>query len=200
MIKYFYGEDRVKISVAIKKELGNDYEVIEQLETTDLATIFKGVSLFSDKRKILIKDCFEIKENFEKLEDFLDTEHQIILWERKLDKRTTAYKNLAKTGKIEFKEFKIEEKSSGKIFEIYETALNDGVKAVKMIEEIENTENPFGLVGLFTTQALKKYQWRYGEKEKRILKALSRLDMDMKSSKIEPWTLVKGFLLRLKSI
>lgn len=203
MIRLFYGEDRVKISEAVKKVLGKDYEVIEAegLAAADLPNIFWGTSLFGTERRILVKDLTENKELFEKLADYLETEHQIVLWEKKLDKRTTTYKALAKSGKLEIQEFKVAEvKNANGIFDIYEMALKDGKKAVQMVEQIENTENPFGLMGLFTTQALRKYQMRYGERERRILKELAQLDMEMKSAKIEPWTLVKSFLVRLKTI
>ena len=58
MIKIFYGDDRVKAQAAIKKLLGDDYEVIEgeNLLPSDMASVFYGGSLFSDERKILIKD------------------------------------------------------------------------------------------------------------------------------------------------
>ena len=58
MIKVFYGEDRVKARQAIDKLLGSDYEIIEaeNLTTNDVASVFLGVSLFGDKRKILVKD------------------------------------------------------------------------------------------------------------------------------------------------
>lgn len=203
MIRLFYGEDRVKISEAVKKVLGKDYEVIEAegLAAADLPNIFWGTSLFGTERRILVKDLTENKELFEKLADYLETEHQIVLWEKKLDKRTTTYKALAKSGKLEIQEFKVAEvKNANGIFDIYEMALKDGKKAMQMVEQIENTENPFGLMGLFTTQALRKYQMRYGERERRILKELAQLDMEMKSAKIEPWTLVKSFLVRLKTI
>lgn len=203
MIRLFYGEDRVKIGEAVKKVLGKDYEVIEAegLAAADLPNIFWGTSLFGAERRILVKDLTENKELFEKIADYLETEHQIVLWEKKLDKRTTTYKALAKSGKLEIQEFKVAEvKNANGIFDIYEMALKDGKKAVQTVEQIENTENPFGLMGLFTTQALRKYQMRYGERERRILKELAQLDMEMKSAKIEPWTLVKSFLVRLKTI
>lgn len=203
MIWLLHGENRVKIGEEVKNILGENYEVFEaeDLTTVDLPNIFWGTSLFGTERRILVKDSSDNQELFKKLEDYLGTEHRVVLWEKKLDKRTATYKSLVKSEKLEIREFRLAEvKNVNGIFEIYETALKDGKKAVQMVEQIENTENPFGLVGLFVTQALRKYQMRYGERERRILKELAQLDMEMKSAKIEPWTLVKAFLIRLATI
>lgn len=203
MIWLLHGENRVKIGEEVKSILGENYEVfeVEDLTTADLPNIFWGTSLFGTERRILVKDLSDNQELFKKLEDYLGTEHRVVLWEKKLDKRTATYKSLVKSEKLEIREFRLAEvKNVNGIFEIYETALKDGKKAVQMVEQIENTENPFGLVGLFVTQALRKYQMCYGERERRILKELAQLDMEMKSAKIEPWTLVKAFLIRLATI
>ena len=55
--------------------------------------------------------------------------------------------------------------------------------------------------GLMVSQALKKLEWKpNGAKEKRALGKLSELDMLMKTTSIEPWVLVKGFLTQLSSL
>ena len=83
MIRIFYGDDRIKIEREIKKIFGADYEVLEgvELEATDLPSIFLGGSLFADERKILIKDMGENKEVFTKLPEYLNTPHEVILFE-----------------------------------------------------------------------------------------------------------------------
>lgn len=202
MLKIFYGDDRIKIAAEVKKTLGDSYEVLEgaELAPESLPSVFLGISLFSSKRKILIKDLGENKPAFEKLVDYINTEHDVIIWETKLDKRTVTYKNLQKA-KVEMKEFKTLAAPETKlVFDIYDTALRDGKKAVMMVEKIEETQDPYMFFGLLVSQALKKYEWARGAKEKRVLKELSKLDMQMKSTSIQPWTLVKSFLLQVSSL
>ena len=70
MIKFFYGDDRVRAKKAIEKFLGTaDYEIIEgaDLSPTDLPSIFLGNSLFTDTRAILIRDLTTNKPVYEKL-------------------------------------------------------------------------------------------------------------------------------------
>ena len=150
----------------------------------------------------MIKGLAANKDLFAEVSNLLATEHEVVIWEEKMDKRSVAYKDLAKAG-VEMKEFKMVEPASKKlVFDIYDTALRDGVKAVKMCEKIENDNDPYMFVGLMISQAIKKYTFRYGAKEKRALKELSRLDMQMKgeSTISQPWTLVKSFLLRVSSL
>ena len=208
MIRIFSGEDRKKADVEIKRILGEDYEVFEgeRIEPTLIPSIFLGTSLLAEKRKILIKDLSENKESFlafsEGLSEFLKTDAEIILFETKLDKRTTAFKEIKKSG-IEIREFKDE---SGKVdmrqvFNIYDTALRDGGKAVEELEKIEITQDPYMFFGVLVSQALKRLEWKpKGVKEKRVLKELSKLDRLMKTSSLEPWALVKSFLVRLSSL
>ena len=201
MIKVFYGDDRVKAQQEIKHLLGTDYETIdgENVAPTDLPTIFYGASLLTEKRHILIRDFIANKSIYEQLENYLDTPHAIILFESKLDKRTTAYKSLK--DKIEFKEFKLPENQDARlIFDIYRAAKSDGLRAVKMLEQIKPAEDPIKFTGLLISQALKDYSSRQGIKEQKTLKTLARLDLQMKSTKIDPWLLVESFLLELKSI
>ena len=199
MIRIFSGDDRVRISAEVKKVLGEGYEVFEggELTLNDLPSLFFGTSLLFEKRKILIKDFSENKEAFEKIVDYLETEHEVVVWETKLDKRTATYKELKKKG-ILLQEFKAPEKTNTTIvFNIFDTAFRDGKRAVKMLEQIENEQDPYMFFGLLTTQALKKFEMRQGEKEKRVLRELSKLDKKMKTTSIQPWTLVKSFLLQV---
>ena len=71
MIKFFYGEDRVRAKQAIEKFLGDtNYEIIEGADLTpaDLPSIFLGNSLFADTRSILIRDLTANKPVYEKNE------------------------------------------------------------------------------------------------------------------------------------
>ena len=99
MIKVFYGEDRIAARKTIDKLLGGDYEVIEaeNLQPSDMASVFLGVSLFCEKRALLVKDLSANKDCWDLLPSFMDEcPHDVILWETKLDKRSTTYKTLSK--------------------------------------------------------------------------------------------------------
>lgn len=207
MIRIFTGENRVKAEAEIRKILGSDYEVFEgeNLNPNDLSSIFLGTSLLFEKRKILIKDLSENKETFEAfsrgLGDFLKTDFEVVLFETKLDKRTTAFKEIKKQG-IEIREFKVAEKIDiSRVFGIYDLALRDGRRAVLELEKIEATQDPYMFFGMLVSQGLKRFEQRTnGKKEKRVLKELSSLDKLMKSTSYEPWVLIKSFLIRLSSL
>lgn len=201
MIKVFYGEDRVKAKQEIEKLLGKEYEVIDASDLTDqdLPTIFLGASLFAEKRKILIRDLFTNKPAAEKLLNFLNTPHDIIILELKLDKRSVAYKELK--DQLEFKEFKLpENKNFGVVFDIYSTAKRDGKKAITMLESIKQEQDPMMFFGLLVSQAVKDFSRNQGTKEKRVLKELSKLDILMKTTTSQPWLLIESFLLQVSSL
>lgn len=201
MIRIFYGENRTKAFAEIDKILGKNHEVLEgeELSVSDLPSIFKGASLFDAKRKILIRDLSPNEAVFAKISDYLDTEHEVIILESKLDKRTSVYKNLAKN--IEIKEFaSLKNPNAGLVFDILDVAMRDGKKAVQMVEKIENEQDPYMFTGLLISQAIKKFEQKHGTKEKRTLKELSKLDIRMKTTSLPPWTLVKPFLLQVSSL
>jgi hypothetical protein len=85
------------------------------------------------------------------------------------------------------------------VFNILDMAWHDGKKAVLKLEKIEMNQDPYMFVGLMVTQAIKKFEYRQGSKEKRVLKELSKLDIRMKSTSMQPWSLVKSFLLQVSS-
>lgn len=202
MIKVFYGEDRVRAKQEIEKFLGTkDYEILEgaDLELTDLPNIFLGTSLFADSRAILVNDITSNKVIYEKLQDYLNTPHKIAILESKLDKRSAIYKNLK--DKIEFKEFVLpKDPNFNLVFDIYRTAKRDGARAIKMLEKVQNDEDPVMFCGLMISQALKDFKNHQGTKEKRALLELSKLDLNLKSTSLQPWLLVQSFLLQLSSL
>lgn len=198
-IRVVYGDDRVGAEKAIKRELGDELEVFEgeNLSKEGLFGIFLGGTLFVPaERKILVKSLGENREIFEefgeKLDEFAKTSNEVIIWEEKLDKRTATYKKLKAAG-VEMREYKRDEAIDARmVFGIYDLALRDGDKAICKIEEIEKTEDPYKFFGLLVAQALKKLEWRpKGIKEKRVLLELSKADMLMKTSSMEPWLIVK---------
>ena len=201
MIRIFTGDDRVKASQEITKLLGESYEIIEGADLTpdSLPSVFYGNTIFSDQRKILIRDISANKPVFEKLPDYLDTPHDVIIQELKLDKRSSIYKAI-KDKKVQIKDFPLPEDPNFRlVFDIYRTAKTDGKKAVAMLEKIKPEEDPIMFFGLLTSQAIKDYSNRQGTKEKRVLSELAKLDMRLKSSSHDPWLLIEAFLLLLAS-
>ena len=201
-MKIVFGDDRARAEREIKRSLGEGYEVIEgeRLTPEEMASVFYGTSLFGEEKKILVKDLGENKSCFGLVTKYTDTPHRVIVWETKLDKRTTMYKELKKLG-VEMVEFrKAEPAGKGEVFDIFETALRDGVRAVKMAEKIENGQDPYMFFGLVVTQAIKRYEQRGGEKEKRVLRELSKTDKLMKTTSTQPWLILKSFLLRVSSL
>ncbi len=200
MLKVFWGEDRAEAEKAVKVMLGEDYEVFEgeNLTLSDLPSIFHGTSFFGvEKRRILLKDLSENAIVWEKLADYAETDHEVAVWELKVDKRSAGYKAL-KAKDVWMQEFPAKKKPEMKlVFSIFDTALRDGEKAVKMVERIELEQDPYMFFGLMVTQALKKFDLRQGPRERRWLKELAKLDLQMKTVTVEPWLLVKSFLLRL---
>ena len=199
MIRVFYGDDRLKAKQEIGRLLGADYEVLDSadLSINDLPSIFYGTSLFTANRHILIHDFTANKLAYDELPKYLDTPHEVILFETKFDKRTTAYKALK--DQIEFREFKLPETTDFRIvFDIYKTAKHDGKKAIQMLESIKPNEDPIKFTGLLVSQALKDFA--ANPTRKGTLKELALTDLAMKSSKVDPWLLVESFLLRLKTL
>ncbi|MBQ2695584.1 hypothetical protein IJG04_03050 [Candidatus Saccharibacteria bacterium] len=198
MIKVFYGDDRVQASKAIREFLGEGYEVIDCTELTpaDLPTIFLGMTLFAEKRRILLRDFLANKAVAEHLPEYLQASHDIAIFEMKLDKRTGVYKALKDA--VEFKEFKIiQAQNINKVFDIYRVAKKDGRRAVQMLAEIEPEQEPLMFLGLLVTQAIRDFAGHQGVKEKRVLHELSKVDLQIKSTATTPWLLIESFLLRL---
>ena len=201
MLKIFTGDDRIRAGQEITKLLGDDYEVIEgaDLKPEDLPSIFKGASLFATTRHILIRDLSVNKLVFEQLPNYLDTPHDIIIQELKLDKRSAAYKQIK--DQIEIHDFALPQNPNFRlVFDIYKTAKSNGPRAVNLLNQIKQDEDPIMFFGLLASQALKDYAGKQGIKEKKALKALAKLDQELKSSPIDPCLLVESFLLRLSSL
>ena len=201
MIRIFTGENRIRANQAVSQILGENYEIIEGADLTpnDLPSIFQGASLFFAKRNILIRDLGDNKSTFEKLPEYLDTPHNVIILELKFDKRSTIYKTLK--DQIEIRDFPLpKDPNIGLVFDIYRTAKTNGKKAVKDLEKIKHHEDPIRFCGLMISQALKDYRAYQGIKEKRALKELSKLDLDLKTTSLEPWLLIESFLLRASSL
>ena len=202
MIRVFYGDDRVKAQAEIRRILGDEYEVIEGAELTreDLPNVFLGMSLLADKRAVVVRDGLSNKEIAEEIAKYVTTPHEVILFEMKLDKRGAAYKALKDA--VEFREFKLPVKGDFRaVFNIYNVAKTDGARAVKMLRAVQAEEEPIMFVGLLASQALKDFAARpMGVRERRRLKELAKIDLAMKSTKIDPWLIVESFLLMMPKL
>lgn len=201
MLKIITGDDRVRAQQEIKHLLGDNYEVIEgvDLVPADLPSIFQGTTLFADTRHVLIRDLSANKSVFDKLPSYLSTPHDIVIFESKLDKRSATYKTIQ--SQVEVLEFKLPAAHNQFYsFDICRTAKHDGKKAVKMLKEIEPTTDPNLFFGALVSVALKDYDQHQGSKEKTLLKELSSLDLQIKSTAIDPWLLIEGFLLRIQKL
>lgn len=202
MIKIFYGNDRQKAQLAIAKLLGDDYEVIEAENITrgDMESIFKGTSLFGETRRILLKGLNENKECWEVLPEYLETTHEMVIWLSALDKRSTVYKAIAKRKEVEVKEFAQEEKVDRFLaFKIADEAFaGHGARAVKMCEELEQTSDAYLTMGAFVSQAGKKLE--IGKpKAINAIRILAKADLDMKSTAVDGWKILKIALLKIAS-
>lgn len=205
MLKVFYGENRLEAEKAIKKQLGEGYEVYEGEELTvgDLPSVFQGATLFGggERRKVLLKNVSENGAVWEKLPEYREAEHDVVVWEGKIDKRSAGYKRLKETG-VEMIEFPaLKKPEMNMVFGVLETAMRDGEKAVRMVEKIELDQDPYMFLGLLVSQALKRFENSRGAaKDRAVLKELAKLDLQMKTATMEPWMLVKGFLLRVGKV
>lgn len=203
MIRVFSGEDRVAAEKAVRGLLGAEYEVFEggNLQVDDLPSIFQGSSLFATEgRKILLKNLTENTAVWAKVPEYLTTEHEVVIWEPKIDKRSACYKALKAAG-VEMREFALQQPPEVKqVFKVFDVALKDGAQAVKMVENLEMGQDPYMFFGLLVTQALRLFEGRQGKKERAVLKELAKTDLELKTTSVEPWLLVKSFLLRMSSL
>lgn len=203
MLQVFFGEDRLTAEREIQQQLGKNYEVFEgeTLHIDDLPSIFQGTSLFSTtKRQILLKNLSENTAVWEKVVDYLTTEHTVIIWEGKIDKRSAGYKAL-KAAKVPLKEFPLQVPPETKqVFKIFDLAWNNGPAALGLLQKIEAQQDPYMFFGLLVTQALRRFEQRPRSKERAVLKALAKTDLALKTTSLEPWLLVKSFLLQLSTL
>lgn len=118
MIHFFYGENDFEINrsttqICDKFANENGTDSITKFDASEVEAdkIFSeivNVNLFAPRRLFVIKNAFSNKIFIEKLSDFLSRipdENDVILLEKKPDKRTKIYKDLIK--KANAKEFKI---------------------------------------------------------------------------------------------
>lgn len=127
-ITILYGEnsfERSRKLAQLKNEAENSgFEVeklsAESLDLNSFSASISAVSLFSEKRLVIIRSLSENKTVWNSLEKVLpniSADVHLCLIEEKIDKRGTFYKNLNKTADfLEFK--KLEQKNAGELAEL----------------------------------------------------------------------------------
>jgi hypothetical protein len=208
MIHIYYGDNRAVSDKNAKKILGENYETIdaENLEISDLPTLFLGTSLFeTESRKILIRGLAEKKELFDELSKYLETPHEIVILETKIDGKWASFKELKKAKNIDIVENKFEEDASKRFlaFNIYDLALKNPENAAKLLRENKEDEDPYAMLGAWATSAIKNLKSNPTSKQNRnIVKELAKIDVLIKTTKFSdnPWILLESFILRLKTL
>lgn len=199
MLQIFYGDDRVRTQKDVKTILGDDYELFEgeNLILEDMDSIFFGTTLFADKRKILIKDLSKNSDCFGQLINYVDTPHEIIVWERKLDGRSAFTKELKKKIRcIEYKAAPVRDRNFA--FSIFDQAWNGKKeRALEMCEEIKYEEEAYQIMGAMIWKAIDKLNRGGGAKAKKTLKLFAKADMDMKYSNLDAWKILEAALIQI---
>lgn len=201
-MKLFYGNDRLSTEKAIKALFGDEFETVNGDEDFDAESLFLGMTLFQEERKILLKNLNQNKLVWQKLLDYMATPHQIIIWNEKIDARDKVIKSLKALG-VEMREFKRAEKiDQGVVFKVFDAVwARKAQVALKLCKELEKTNDPFAFVGLLTTQIARKLLVKSSEKRAAaMLKTLAQIDVKMKQSGVEPWALVKIAVAKLASL
>ena len=109
MITLLTGENKFELNrvlAQIKRDFDGRVELIdgEKLNLANLPDIFMGISLFSEKRLIVINGLSDNKIIWNDIGDWLDKisdDIHLVLIETKIDKRTSTYKKLKKSVHIE---------------------------------------------------------------------------------------------------
>ncbi len=202
MLKVFYGGDRLAARKAIDMLFWSDYEGVEaeNLERVDMDTIFYGTSIFGDKRKILVKDLSENKSCWEAIPKYIDTPHDVIIWNAVTDARTTTYKEL-KAAKVEMRAFQIVENKEEQFiaFNAMADALRGDTKAALLkCEKMELKSEPYLVIGAFTSEACKHLAT--SRKAREAIKILAKADMDMKSTGLDGWNVVKSAVVKISKL
>lgn len=108
MITLLTGENAFELERTLKAIVSDFDGIAEKVDgsrllLSQLPDLLMGVSLFADKRLVIVKDLSESKEAWTKLADWLNNvsdDIELVLVETKLDKRTTTYKELKKIANI----------------------------------------------------------------------------------------------------
>lgn len=200
MITIITGDDRLAAEQAVHKLLKPNYELFEgeNLAVSDLPNIFLGTSLFAESRQILVKDLQD-SSAWAELPKYLDTTHTVVIWESKLDKRSVAYKAVAKDPRVTIKDFATPEPTDKWFsFNVYDLAVaGKGKQAVAELDKSIADQDPYMFFGGLIAAATKAYDKTPAPRTVAALKVLAKTDLDLKTTGLDPWLLIKSVLLRL---
>jgi len=210
MLHLFYGDNRKAAKVEISKVLGPDHEQIdgEQISADSMANIFAGFSLFAaENRNILIRDLGLNNDAWNELPRYLDTTHNIIVWENTLDKRTATWRELQKAGKsgaVDIREFATPPPAEARlVFSVFADARDGNIK--RALNNLDKTiandpsQDPHRFFGLLVSQAIKDSSARPSA-HKTLLQTIAQTDIQLKTTGNDPWLLVKTLLVKLSSL
>ncbi len=207
-IKILHGTDREAMMRTAKRILGDDYEVVEaeNIDLSDLDSIFRGVSLFDDGsgRKILIKDLSLKSECFEKLPDYADTSFNVVVVNDKLNKTFAYVKNVFACKDIEVEEFITTEEKTRDKFEnckpFQDAYAGRGADAIRKLRKIESRSAAPLIIGTMAGQCIKLIDGK-NKKPVQALKIIAEADMMTKSSGItDIWMPVEWALLEISKL
>jgi len=200
MITIICGEDRIAAERYMQELLGGAYELFEGEDITpnDLPSLFLGTSLFAETRSILIKDLQESSGSWTDLTKYLDTPHNIIIWESKLDKRSATYKSIIKDKQFKIIEFKTTEPTDKWLaFNVYDLATSgNSKKAIVELDKSITQQDPYMFLGGLIAASTKAFE-KNPTRHTAALKILAKTDIDIKTTGLDPWLLIKSGLLKL---
>ncbi len=204
VITIFCGENRADSINQAKKILGQDYEIIdaENLAIQDLPSIFLGTTIFADNRNILIKDLSVNKENYDELLKYLDTSHNIVIIEDKLNGTWGSVKSLKKDARVKIQENKNPETNKNKYitYDIFNAVFQDPEKAFRLLKTAEKIEDPYLMFGAWASIAVKNFKTSPTAKNRKILKELAKTDVLLKTSQYSstPWLVLESLIRNLQ--
>lgn len=145
---------------------------------------------------------------YEILADLTNTKHTIVVWESNVPLKKS-YKDFIKNNNVKVSKYEISAVDKWATFRIFDLAYTDGEKAVKELKKLiskstagENIEgtDPYLTVGAFSSSALKKFEQNPSTKNRKVLKNLSTLDIQIKTTAMDSWVLVESFLLKISKL
>lgn len=165
-------------------------------------------------------------DSYEILMKYANSPHEIVIWETNLSRKKTFKEFCAlkqvRQEKIDAVE-KVDRLAIFRLFdEIWEGRLTATPKNARLAASAngfsergktttssenailrryhELNSDPYLTVGALASWSVNKYKFRFGAREKRLVKAVAELDMQTKSSKIAPELLVEAFLTGMGQI
>lgn len=108
MVRLFVGDNNFEVKQALDKIKGDflgEFEAVDggEVSSSHLLDLLSGMTLFSEKRMVVISGLSEQKDVWDGLPEMLERlsdDTEVVLVEPKVDKRTKTYKWLVKNAKV----------------------------------------------------------------------------------------------------